>query len=66
MKSKNGLRVVGKTFPRVDGRDKASGKALYTVDIELPNMIAGKILRSPYPHARLVKKIGRASCRERV
>ncbi|HEY3302636.1 MAG TPA: xanthine dehydrogenase family protein molybdopterin-binding subunit [Candidatus Binatia bacterium] len=52
---KNGLKVVGKSFPRVDGRDKASGKALYTVDIELPNMAVGKILRSPYPHARLVK-----------
>src|SRR5712692_6261041 len=52
---KSGLRVVGKNLPRVDGRDKTSGKALYTVDIELPNMVAGKILRSPYPHARLVK-----------
>jgi CO/xanthine dehydrogenase Mo-binding subunit len=52
---KSGLRVVGKNLPRVDGRDKASGKALYTVDIELPNMVVGKILRSTYPHARLVK-----------
>jgi CO/xanthine dehydrogenase Mo-binding subunit len=51
----NGLKVVGKTLPRVDGRDKASGRALYTVDIELPNMVAGKILRSPYPHAKVLK-----------
>ncbi len=51
----NGLKIVGRNFPRVDGEDKATGHALYTVDVELPNMAVGKILRSPYPHAKLAK-----------
>ena len=55
MKPTNGLKIVGRAFPRVDGEEKSTGRALYTVDIELPNMAVGKILRSPFPHARLVK-----------
>ena len=51
----NDLKVVGKAPPRVDGRDKATGRAVYTVDFELPNMAVGKILRSPFPHAKLVR-----------
>src|SRR5919109_1366650 len=49
------LNVVGKAEPRVDGAEKVTGKALYTVDIELPGMAHAKILRSPYPHARLAR-----------
>jgi CO/xanthine dehydrogenase Mo-binding subunit len=51
----NGLKIVGRNFARVDGREKATGRALYTVDVELPGMVFGKILRSPFPHAKLVK-----------
>jgi len=32
---------------------KVSGKALYTADYLLPGTIWGKVLRSPYPHARI-------------
>ncbi len=46
--------IVGKGVPRVDGPDKASGKAIYTVDVSLPGMLYGKILRSPYAHARII------------
>jgi len=46
--------VVGKPIPRVDGSLKASGEAKFTVDIVLPGMLYGKILRSPYPHARIL------------
>ena len=49
------LQVVGHTEPRSDGEEKVTGKAIYTVDIELPGMAHGKILRSPYPHARLTR-----------
>jgi CO/xanthine dehydrogenase Mo-binding subunit len=37
----------------VDALDKATGKALYTADISLPNMLYGKVLRSPYAHAMI-------------
>lgn len=48
------LAVVGKPLPRVDGADKVSGRAKYTHDINLPYMLWMKILRSPYPHARIL------------
>ncbi|MBU1054893.1 MAG: xanthine dehydrogenase family protein molybdopterin-binding subunit [Proteobacteria bacterium] len=47
--------VIGKPLPRVDGIIKANGEAQFTTDISLPGMLYGKILRSPYPHARIVK-----------
>src|SRR5256885_1513187 len=39
---------------RLDGPDKVAGRAKYTYDINRPGMIYGKIVRSPYPHARIV------------
>jgi xanthine dehydrogenase YagR molybdenum-binding subunit len=43
--------IVGVETPRVDGPAKATGTAHYTYDINLPGMLYGAILRSPYPHA---------------
>ena len=48
------LSFVGKSVPRKDGMEKATGRALYTVDMVLPGMLWGRILRSPYPHARIL------------
>jgi len=47
------LKVVGKRVPRVDGPDKASGRARYTFDLKLPGMLHAAVLRCPHPHARL-------------
>ncbi len=47
--------TVGKPALRIDGNYKVSGKALYTGDNLLPGMIWGKVLRSSYPHARIVR-----------
>ena len=47
------ISVIGKDIPRVDGREKATGAAIYTDDIKLPGMLHGKLLRSPVPHARI-------------
>ncbi len=44
---------VGVSIPRVDAVDKATGRAQYTADISLPNMIHGKILGSPIAHGRI-------------
>ena len=44
---------IGKPVPRKDALIKATGSAKFTNDISLPNMLHGKILRSPYPHARI-------------
>jgi xanthine dehydrogenase molybdenum-binding subunit len=43
--------MVGKGLPRIDAVEKATGEARYTVDLKLPGMLTGKILRSPLPHA---------------
>lgn len=47
--------VVGKPVPRLDAPAKVTGQALYVADIKLPRMLCGKVLRSPYPHARIVR-----------
>ena len=46
--------VIGKSLPRVDALVKATGEAKFTVDMVQPRMLYGKILRSPYPHARIL------------
>jgi CO/xanthine dehydrogenase Mo-binding subunit len=56
MKTSQAYKVVGRPEARLDGEEKVTGKALYTVDVELPGMAHGKILRSPYAHAR-VKRV---------
>jgi len=43
--------VIGRRVHRVDALDKVTGKALYCADITLPQMLHGKVLRSPHPHA---------------
>jgi CO/xanthine dehydrogenase Mo-binding subunit/aerobic-type carbon monoxide dehydrogenase small subunit (CoxS/CutS family) len=47
-------KVVGQELPRVDAGVKVTGQAEFTVDVVLPGMLHGKILRSPYPHARIL------------
>ncbi|MBW2038404.1 MAG: molybdopterin-dependent oxidoreductase [Deltaproteobacteria bacterium] len=57
----NDFRYIKKGIKRTDGGLIVTGRAQYTVDIELPGMLYGKILRSPYPHARIKDiKTGRA------
>ena len=46
--------VVGKSLPRVDAREKVTVLASYAADVRLPGMLRGKILRSPFPHARIL------------
>src|SRR5246127_1608439 len=43
--------VLRQQTPRVDGPLKATGSARYSYDIQLPGMLYGAILRSPYAHA---------------
>jgi len=46
--------VVGQKVDRFEGYDKVTGSADYVADIALPGMLTGRILRSPYPHARIL------------
>lgn len=53
-KSAMDLAVVGKRLPKIDAPDKATGRAIYTDDIVLPNMLFGKLLLSPLAHAKII------------
>jgi xanthine dehydrogenase molybdenum-binding subunit len=46
-------RVIGTRPTRQDGTDKVTGRALFGADVRLPNMLYGKVLRSPHAHARI-------------
>ena len=45
--------VIGKPIAMVDAAGKTTGAGKYTDDLSLPGMLVGKILHSPYPHARI-------------
>jgi 4-hydroxybenzoyl-CoA reductase alpha subunit len=46
--------VIGKRLPRTDAMAKVTGEAKYTDDLRLPQMLIGKLLRSPLPHAKIL------------
>ena len=47
--------IIGKRTAMVDAAEKTTGGGKYTDDLCLPGMLIGKILHSPYPHARIRK-----------
>src|SRR5499426_1584476 len=51
--STQAYKVVGTRPIRPDEVEKVTGQARYGADIRLPGMLYGKILRSPYAHARI-------------
>ena len=44
---------VGRSIPRLEARDKVTGRTEYVHHLRLPRMLYGKIFRSAYPHARI-------------
>lgn len=51
----NEFSTIGKRIPRIDGIPLATGEARFASDIFLPRMLYGKILRSRFPHARILR-----------
>ncbi len=47
------FHTVGKTTPRKDGIARVTGREKYSVDVNLPGMLHGRVLVSPYAHARV-------------
>src|SRR3954466_16012225 len=47
--------VIGKPVALIDSAGKTTGAGKYADDLSLPGMLTGKILHSPYPHARIKK-----------
>jgi len=48
-------RIVGKPVPRPDARAKVTGEAIFAADLYFENMLHAKVLRSAYPHARILR-----------
>jgi len=51
---KSRFNILGKACRRKDGVARVTGQEKYTPDIKLPRMLQGRILSSPYAHARII------------
>ncbi|TIU69657.1 MAG: xanthine dehydrogenase family protein molybdopterin-binding subunit, partial [Mesorhizobium sp.] len=48
------LRSIGKSIPRLDAKQKVTGAAKYTFDVQLPGMLYARQVVCPWPHARVI------------
>jgi CO/xanthine dehydrogenase Mo-binding subunit len=48
-------RYLGKSVPRRDAAEVVTGTAQYLDDLKFPNLLYGKVLRSPHAHANIKK-----------
>ena len=48
-------RTIGKSFPRANGSQLASGSALYVDDLRPAGLLCGAVLRAGRPHARILR-----------
>lgn len=55
MNKLNDYAVIGKKTTKTDAVAKVTGGARFATDIYLPNMLWAKVLRSPVPHARILR-----------
>ncbi|MEO5598651.1 MAG: molybdopterin cofactor-binding domain-containing protein [Novosphingobium sp.] len=49
------LEVVGMRVANVDALDKVTGGRGFPMNVTMPGMLHGRMLRSPYPHAQIVR-----------
>ncbi len=49
------LKAISRPLPRPDAAAKVTGKGIYADDLYVEGMLYAKVLRSSYPHARLLK-----------
>ena len=47
--------IIGTPVTQIEGPAKVTGRTRYAADVDLPGMLWGKILRSPHPHARILR-----------
>jgi len=47
-------KIIGKSTPKIDAKERATGKAVYGHDIEMQGMLHGMILRTKYPCATII------------
>lgn len=59
--STRALSAVGTPTPRIDARERVTGQARYTGDVQLADMLYARVIRSPHPHARIRRLDTRAA-----
>ncbi len=47
--------VIGRSIPRVDGRQKVAGLTRFAGDVQLPGMLHARLVLAPHPHARITR-----------
>lgn len=47
-------RVIGQAIPRLDSRNKVTGRAIFGADVKLPHMLHARFLSSPHAHAEIL------------
>src|SRR5437899_1676995 len=55
------MRVIGTSPARPDAWEKVRGRPIYAGDLALAGMLHGRVVRSPYPSARIVRLDTRAA-----
>ena len=55
MSSPRPFTTVGQSVPRIDARDKVTGRTRYVTDLVVHGMAYARLLRSPHASARLVR-----------
>jgi CO/xanthine dehydrogenase Mo-binding subunit len=48
------MTKIGSRVPLIDAVEKVTGSLRFGTDLKLPGMLYGKVLRSPFPHARIL------------
>ena len=47
LKTQDQFKLIGQSIPSLDGIDKAMGKAIYGIDVDIPNMLIATITHCP-------------------
>lgn len=50
----NKFHAIGRIFRRKEGYARVTGREIYSSDVSLPHMLYARVLRSPYPHAKII------------
>jgi len=53
LKDPKDFTIIGKSMPRLEGRQKVTGQPIFGLDVDLPGMLTASVARKPLPNARL-------------
>lgn len=57
LKDREDFEIVGKSHDRLDSKDKVEGKAIYAIDVKLPDMVTALVAHPPVYGSRMVRVV---------